>query len=63
MTLALTMTVCIYSYHLQLSTVCCRFDVRPDNRTFNTDWGSIKTGMRWVPLHACDFENRWVNRS
>lgn len=35
-----------------------KFDLRPDNRTFNTDWGSIKTGTRWVPLHACVFDNR-----
>lgn len=35
-----------------------KFDKRPDNRSFTTDWGSINTGMRWVPLHACDFENR-----
>nr|KAG5711618.1 hypothetical protein BaRGS_016800 [Batillaria attramentaria] len=32
------------------------FEIRPDNRTYETDWGSIKTGMRWVPLHAADFE-------
>ncbi|KAK7096658.1 hypothetical protein V1264_003739 [Littorina saxatilis] len=35
-----------------------KFDVRPDNRTYQTDWGSVKTGMKWTPLHACDFENR-----
>ncbi|KAK7503916.1 hypothetical protein BaRGS_00005039 [Batillaria attramentaria] len=35
-----------------------KFEIRPDNRTYETDWGSIKTGMRWVPLHAADFENR-----
>lgn len=35
-----------------------KFEFRPDERTFHTDFGTIKTGTRWVPLHACDFENR-----
>ncbi|XP_076446903.1 uncharacterized protein LOC143284134 [Babylonia areolata] len=36
----------------------CKFDIRPDGHTYSGDWGSIKTGVKWVPLHTCDFENR-----
>ncbi|KAL8558462.1 hypothetical protein ACOMHN_052279 [Nucella lapillus] len=43
---------------LSLDHNVSKFDVRPEGRTYPTEWGSIKTGQKWVPLYACDFENR-----
>ncbi|XP_076467493.1 uncharacterized protein LOC143298526 [Babylonia areolata] len=43
---------------LSLDHHVSKFEVRPEGRTYPTEWGSIRTGQKWVPLYACDFDNR-----
>ncbi|XP_050416569.1 uncharacterized protein LOC126830257 [Patella vulgata] len=35
-----------------------RLSLRPSNRTYDTPFGKINAGSRWISLFTCDFENQ-----
>ncbi|XP_041357391.1 uncharacterized protein LOC121374358 [Gigantopelta aegis] len=42
---------------LDLEHNIMKFSQRPLGKTFDTAWGQVTTGSKWVPLYSCDYEN------